>query len=388
MLKRTIIACLLCLLPLLGLAQEAKLLPPTTDEIKAAQKQGRYLATLTLENGKTVEIVLEGAYMPMTVANFVKLAKAHYFDGMDFSTVISQKLPDGTQMGLVSGGDPSGAGPGYRLPLEISPFLADTKRGAVGMVNLMPSGSQEEAAGQFIIARSDLPGLFNIFGWVKSDMAVVDEIQKGDLVKTVTVAQYAGNEECPVLTVMPKPAAYRPPTKADVDAARKQGRYLATINMESGKKIVLVLEGKQMPITVANFVKLVQTKYFDGLVFHRVVKDPGMQLIQGGDPEGTGRGGPGYQIRYERGNLINKSGALGMARSQALNSAGSQFYILNSDVPDFDRGMYAIFGWVKEGQDVVKDVKIGDRMKSVTVVPYPGTEPCPVQGSEQDAKDK
>jgi cyclophilin family peptidyl-prolyl cis-trans isomerase len=377
MLIRACIVCLLCLAPLLAPANGAVLQPPTTEEIQAAQKQGRFLATLTLENGKTIEIVLEGGYMPVTVANFVKLIKAGYYHGMDFTTAVSQKLPDGSELGFVSGGDPTGAGPGYRLPLEVSPYLLEHKRGAVSMLS---AGSTQISASQFVISFNVLPmydGRFLIFGWVKSDMAVVDEIQKGDLIKTATVVPYKGAEACPILTPMPAAATQPPPTKADIDAVRKQGRYLVTINMENGKKIVLVLEGKEMPVTVANFIKLAQAKYYDGVVFHRVETGTGMQLVQGGDPEGTGRGGPGYQIRFEKSDLLNKTGAVGMARTQDPNSAGSQFYILNSDVAGFD-GNYAIFGWVKEGQDVVKGIKIGDRMKYVTVAPYKGTEACPV----------
>jgi len=371
------IAVMLCLAPLLALAQGAVLQPPSAEEIQAAQKQGRYLATLTLENGKTIEMVLEGAYMPVTVANFVKLIKAGYYDGMDFSAVVSQKLPDGSELGFASGGDATGAGPGYRLPLESSPYFLQHKRATVSMLR---AGSYELSGSQFVIARSILPvydGQFAIFGWVKSDMAVVDGIQKGDVIKSATVAPYKGTEACPVLSPMPGIATQPPPTKADVDAVLKQGRYLVTINMDDGKKITLVLEGKEAPITVANFIKLAKAKYYDGVVFHRLETEPGMQLVQGGDPEGTGRGGPGYGIRLETGSLLNKTGAIGMARSQDPNSAGSQFYILRCDIPAFD-GKFAIFGWVKEGQKVVDNIKIGDRMKTVTVAPYAGTEACPV----------
>ena len=380
MLKRTMMACLLCLLPLLAQANEAKLLPPTPEEIQAAQKQGRFLATLTLDNGKTIEIVLEGAYMPLTVANFVKLVKAQYYDGMDFGAV-SRKIATGREASYVTGGDPSGGGPGYRLPLEVSPYLSNVMQGAVSMV---PADSLESSASQILIARTPLPGIFCTFGWVKSGMDAVNQMQSGDIAKSVTVAPYKGTETCPILTPMPAAAAYRPPTKADIDAVRKQGRYLATINMEGGKKIVLVLEGKQAPITVANFIKLAQVKFYDGLVFHRVEAKDGFQLIQGGDPAGTGGGGPGYQIRFEPSGLLNKTGAIGMAREQSLNSAGSQFYILGCDVPGLDKGLYAVFGWVKEGMATVKETKIGDRMKSVTIVPYNGTEPCPVQGPERN----
>jgi len=384
MLRHTILACLLCLLPLLALADEAKLLPPTPDEIQAAEKQGRYLVTITLENDKTVEIVLEGADMPLMTANFVKLIKAHFYDGMDLGAV-SRKIATGREASYVTGGDPSGGGPGYRLPLAISPNLATVAQGAISMVML---DSLESSGSQFIIARSPLPGLFCTFGWVKSGMDAINELQSGDTIKSATVITYKGTEACPILTPMPAVAAYRPPTKADIDAVRKQGRYLATINMDSGKKIALVLEGKQAPVTVANFLKLAQVKYYDGLVFHRVEASTDVQLIQGGDPAGTGQGGPGYQIRFEPNKLLNKAGAIGMARSpQSLNSAGSQFYILRTDIPALDKGMYTVFGWVKEGQDVVNAVKIGDRMKSVTVVPYAGTEPCPIMAPE-DAKDK
>jgi len=380
MLTRVVIVLLLCLMPLLALANEAVLQPPTLDEIQAARKQGRYLATLTLDNEKKVEIVLEGAQMPVTVANFVKLIKEHYYDGMDFSSVVSQKLENGIELGFVSGGDPTGAGPGYRLPMEASPNLLVHKRGAVSMLS---AGSTQLSGGQFLISRNILPiydGRFQIFGWVKSDMTVVDEIQKGDLIKTAVVEPYAGDEACPVLTPMPAAAAQPPPTKAEVDAVLKQGRYLVTIILQTEKKekkILLVLEGKEAPITVANFIKLAQAKFYDGVVFHRVETGEGMKLVQGGDPEGTGHGGPGYQIRFEKNNLLNKTGAIGMARSQDINSAGSQFYILNCDVSNFD-GNYAIFGWVKEGQDAVTDIKIGDRMKSVTFAPYNGTEAAPV----------
>jgi len=367
-------------MPLLALADGAALQPPTPEEIQAVRKQGRYLATLTLENEKTIEIVLEGAYMPVTVANFVKLIKENYYDGMDFPSVISSKLETGIELGFVSAGDPTGAGPGYRLPLEASPNLRMHKRGAISMLSV---GTTQLSGSQFLISRNVLPmydGQFQIFGWVKSDMTVVDEIQKGDLIKTATVEPYAGDEVCPILTPMPMAATQPPPTKADVEAVRKQGRYLVTIILQTKKKektIVLVLEGKEAPITAANFIKLAQAKFYDGIVFHRVETGEGMKLVQGGDPDGNGRGGPGYMIRFEKNNLLNKTGAIGMARAQDMNSAGSQFYILNCDMPGFDE-KYAIFGWVKEGQDAVNNIEIGDRMKSVTVAPYQGTEACPI----------
>jgi peptidyl-prolyl cis-trans isomerase B (cyclophilin B) len=280
-------------------------------------------------------------------------------------------------MGLLSGGDPSGAGPGYTLRPEFNPNLLKHTNGAVSMYR---KDSLNCSASQFIITRGDLPmfdGGFPLFGWVKNGMDVVAEVKKGDLMKSVTVAPYTGTEACPVLTPAPEVAAQQPPMQADIDAARKVGRYKATITMENGKKIVLVLEGKQMPITVANFVKLAQSKYYDGLLFHRVENNTGFQLIQGGDPKGNGQGGPGYEIRAEKGDMLHKKGALGMARSENPNSAGSQFYIVRCDIPQLD-GKYVVFGWVKEGMDVVDAVKLNDKMKTVTIEPYKGTEACPM----------
>ncbi len=167
---------------------------------------------------------------------------------------------------------------------------------------------------------------------------------------------------------------YAPPTRAEMEATRKEGRYLVTITMQNGKAIEVVLEGTEMPYTVANFVKLTKAKYYDGLTFHRVVEH---FVIQGGDPEGTGLGGPGYTINLEISPLLrHKKGTISMARTDAPDTAGSQFFICTDDTPNLDGG-YAAFGWVKSGMDEVAAVKKGDVMKTVTVAPYKGKEPIP-----------
>jgi len=377
MLIRIGIVLALCMLPLFALAETPPLAPPTVQEVQAVQQQGRYLATVTLENGRTIELVLEGKYMPYTVANFVKLAQADYYDGQEFFLADGRKLANGEEMGFISGGDPSGGGPGYQLRMEFSPYLLQNLKGAVSMFRKSPldcSGSQ------FVITWGAVPmfdGAFPVFGWVKSGIEAAAAVQKGDKMTTVTVAPYAGAEECPVLTPAAEVAAHTPPTMAEIDAVKKQGRYLATITFENGKKIAIVLEGAEMPITVANFVKLAQATYYDGLNFHRIVNDDGFQIIQGGDPAGNGGGGPGYMIRMEQSSLIHKQGAVAMARQEDADTAGSQFYICRCDIPALD-GRYAVFGWVKEGLDVVGAVTTEDKMQSVTVVPYQGKEACPV----------
>jgi peptidylprolyl isomerase/peptidyl-prolyl cis-trans isomerase B (cyclophilin B) len=107
------------------------------------------------------------------------------------------------------------------------------------------------------------------------------------------------------------------------------------------------------PGTVANFVKLANKGFYDGTIFHRVI--PGF-MMQGGDPEGTGRGGPGYTIKAEFSKRKHVAGTVSMARSAHPDSAGSQFYVCFAPAPHLD-GQYTIFGQVTEGMDVVKEIE-------------------------------
>ena len=166
---------------------------------------------------------------------------------------------------------------------------------------------------------------------------------------------------------------------------------IVTIEMENGDVIKAELYPDVAPNTVNNFVSLIQKGFYDGVCFHRVI--PGF-MIQGGDPEGRGTGGPGYSIRGEftsngfRNDLRHTRGVLSMARTMAPNSAGSQFFIMHEDGPFLD-GQYAAFGKVTDGMDVVDRIaavktrpgdrpKEDQRMKKVTVdtfgVDYPEPE--------------
>lgn len=124
-----------------------------------------------------------------------------------------------------------------------------------------------------------------------------------------------------------------------------------TITMEDGKVMKGELYEDIAPITCENFEKLAKEGFYDGLTFHRVI--PGF-MIQGGDPEGTGMGGPGYSIKGEfaangvPNNLKHTTGVLSMARAMDPNSAGSQFFIMVADAPHLD-GQYAAFGKITEG---------------------------------------
>lgn len=133
---------------------------------------------------------------------------------------------------------------------------------------------------------------------------------------------------------------------------------IVTITMENGDVMKAELHPEIAPNTVKNFVSLVSKGYYDGLIFHRVIKG---FMIQGGCPEGTGMGGPGYSIKGEfSGNgftndLKHTKGVLSMARSMMPNSAGSQFFIMHETSPHLD-GQYAAFGKVTEGLDVVDKI--------------------------------
>ena len=168
---------------------------------------------------------------------------------------------------------------------------------------------------------------------------------------------------------------------------------IVTFTMENGDVIKAELYPDIAPISVNNFISLINQNFYDGLIFHRVIRG---FMIQGGDPEGTGMGGPGYSIRGEfaqngfENNLKHTEGVLSMARSMHPDSAGSQFFIMHKTSPHLD-GAYAAFGKVIEGIENVNkiaetatdyaDRPLEDqRIKTVTVdtfgVDYPEPERC------------
>ena len=133
---------------------------------------------------------------------------------------------------------------------------------------------------------------------------------------------------------------------------------IVTITMENGGVIKAELYPETAPESVRNFISLIRKNFYDGIIFHRVIEG---FMIQGGDPEGTGSGGPGYSIRGEfssngfANDLKHTAGVLSMARTMIPDSAGSQFFIMHKDAPHLD-GEYAAFGKVTEGMDVVNAI--------------------------------
>ena len=166
---------------------------------------------------------------------------------------------------------------------------------------------------------------------------------------------------------------------------------VVTFEMQNGKDFKAELYPEVAPNTVNNFISLASKGYYDGLIFHRVIYG---FMIQGGDPKGTGTGGPGYSIKGEfksngfDNNLKHTRGVLSMARSMMPNRAGSQFFVMHKDSPHLD-GQYAAFGKVTEGIEVVDEIasvatdysdrpKSEQKMKKVTVetfgIDYPEPE--------------
>ncbi len=138
----------------------------------------------------------------------------------------------------------------------------------------------------------------------------------------------------------------------------EQKNPIVTIEMENGDVMKAELYPEIAPNTVNNFISLVKKGFYDGIIFHRVIRG---FMIQGGDPQGVGIGGPGYSIKGEfsgngfANNLAHTEGVLSMARSMMPDSAGSQFFIMHQTSPHLD-GQYAAFGKVIEGMDVVNKI--------------------------------
>ena len=177
------------------------------------------------------------------------------------------------------------------------------------------------------------------------------------------------------------------------DSDLLSGKHHIKIKVKDYGTISVELDADVAPITVTNFVDLAKDGFYDGLTFHRIISG---FMIQGGDPQGTGMGGPGYSIKGEfaangfQNDLKHTEGVLSMARAMHPDSAGSQFFIMHKNAPHLD-GAYAAFGKVTEGMDVVNQIAETDtdysdrpldeqKIKSMTVdtfgVDYPEPEKC------------
>ena len=333
-----------------------------------------YAATLETEQGEIV-VELFAQQVPQTVNNFVFLAREGYYDDTTFHRVI----PDF----MVQGGDPAATGlggPGYTFADEFDPTLGHDRAGILSMANSGPGTN----GSQFFITFGPTTWLddkHTVFGKVIAGLDVLRAISPrdpetattpGDTLKRITieeseepfVSQRTPNAEIAV----PEEAfarynLYSQPPEMQLDEAQK---YSATIVTEKGD-IKIALDAEAAPVTVNNFVFLAEAGFYDGLTFHRV--EPGF-VIQGGDPTGSGQGGPGYVLPAEIG-LEHSVGAIALARlpdqgNPHRMSSGSQFYITLEATPQLD-GAYTVFGYVTEGMEVVQKIAVGDVIEEIGI---------------------
>ncbi len=334
-----------------------------------------YVATIVLEKGGEMSFRLYPDQAPQTVNNFVYLAEAGFYDGTSFFRVIP---------GFVAqGGDPldDGTGdPGYTFPDEFSPDLAHDRVGVLSMANTGPDTN----GCQFFITFAPTPWLddhHTVFGRLIDGLETLRSItprdpetatERGDVIETIRITEMdepplsklPADEEIPV-PEEPQARAnlYPQPPAMTIDPT---AHYTATLVTPKGE-IVLALRPDAAPQTVNNFVFLARAGFYDGLTFHRVEPD---FVIQGGDPLGSGQGGPGYVIPPEIG-LPHTPGALAMARlsdrgNPRRMSSGSQFYITLTQTEFLD-GAYTVFGYVADGMDVVQAIEVGDPIEQVIV---------------------
>src|ERR1700736_4464411 len=159
--------------------------------------------------------------------------------------------------------------------------------------------------------------------------------------------------------------AHEPPSPQEAISATAQAKKQQARIVTSQGEIIFTFFPDDAPITVTSFIKLARNRFYDGLTFHRV--EPGF-VIQGGCPQGTGTGGPGYRLKAEFNDRLHDAGAVAMARAQSPDSAGSQFYICLEPAHFLDR-KYTVFGRVTNGLEVARSIKVGDVMRDVKIEP-------------------
>ena len=343
---------------------------PPTMSIDASKA---YHATLRTTYGD-ITVELYPGEVPVTVNNFVFLARQGFYDGVAFHRVLRGFM--------IQGGDPTGTGrggPGYRFADE--QVTRGYLRGTLAMANSGPDTN----GSQFFIMHEDfaLPKDYTIFGMVTEGWVVLDaiantavsarvpggeqslplddiviqsiEVREGEKISSAPatpIPSAAASASQPTPTPSAAAAVQQPqeanmqwdsPPAMSIDTARQ---YQATLRTTYGD-ITVELHPSEVPATVNNFVFLARQGFYDGVRFHRIIRG---FMVQSGDPTGTGRGGPGYRFADEPVTRDYLRGTLAMANA-GPNTNGSQFFIMHQDggLPP----AYTIFGLVTEGLDVL-----------------------------------
>ncbi len=303
-----------------------------------------YTATIKTTKGNIV-VALDAANAPQAVNSFIFLARHGWYDNTAFTAVTSNFVVGG---GV---GDTNGF-PGYTVSAENNQ-VADASPGMVGLFPLDQQGQYFGA--MFFVARQVITGTAGLpfFGRVVSGQDVLSSLAlranpqapAGDSITAVTVE---GPLVAPRPTPTPRPVMeWSQPPAMQIDVNKS---YMATLTTAKGD-IVIQLLPKIAPLTVNNFVFLARQGFYNGVTFHRVI--PGF-MAQGGDPTGTGLGGPGYQFANEVTSTVTFDGPGLVAMANAgPNTNGSQFFITYAAAPHLD-GQYSIFGKVVKGMDVAE----------------------------------
>ena len=334
-----------------------------------------YLATFETEKGDIVaELFADKA--PNTVNNLVFLAREGFYDNTTFHRVIADFM--------AQGGDPSGTGrggPGYRFADEFNPDLKHDGPGVLSMANAGPgtNGSQFFIT---LVATPWLDGAHTVFGKVVDGMDVLMSLsirdpqtasEPGELIRTITIEEATESrlpEPEPEVLVFPGeiPMPENPLLRNNMYSQRPamvidtDKQYVATFKTEKGD-IVIELFDDQAPNTVNNFVFLAREGFYDDTMFHRVIDG---FMAQGGDPTGTGTGGPGYNFGDEIDATLKHDGpgVLSMANA-GPNTNGSQFFITFDATPWLD-GAHTVFGKVVDGLDVLRQISLRDPQTAST----------------------
>ncbi|MBN1419875.1 MAG: peptidylprolyl isomerase [Planctomycetes bacterium] len=296
---------------------------------------------------------------PKEVEYFWSLVRKEFYNDLTFHKVVAGEF--------VAGGDPFGDGTGRPKEVLTIPSIPKDRKHLSGTFSLAvrsPLGGAGAATvgSIFFICLKDLPvfdGVYLPIGKVVSGMDVVERLAAERGEKRIYSASIASVDELP--------AAIRD-TIAMAPKASTEPLPIIEIDLENGGKMTAELYEDDAPNTVANFIELAESKFFDGQTFYRVF--PG-EYVQTGDPSGTGSGGPGWTIEDERNARKHERGALAMAlkgpNQGRPDTAGSQFYICLREQPQLD-GTYTVFGKVTQGLDVLDRIAQGDKISAIKVI--------------------
>ena len=340
--KRFIAAalCLLMILPVLVACEN--------------DKEKVYFAEIDIKDYGIIKVQLDEEQAPITVKNFVKLAKKGFYDGLTFHRIMFGFM--------MQGGDPNGNGSGGSSEKIKGEFSKNGVENNIkhqrGVISMARSQSYDSASSQFFIVHQEaeqLDGLYAAFGYVVDGMTVVDKVCNS--AKPTDSNGSITKDKQPVINSI-KIYKEKPIVIDGNYTAEGEATHTATIKIKDYGTINLELYGNYAPITVANFVSLANEGFYDGLTFHRIMNG---FMMQGGDPDGDGTGGSDQEITGEfsangiQNQIKHKRGVISMARSNAPNSASSQFFIMHQTTASLD-GNYAAFGMVTEGLDVVDEI--------------------------------